>query len=241
MNDIKTGDNGTTEQKTSVPCGAGCSCAKPVENRRAKITVSIVVLLAVAGLVGYKLLGAKQTVAQPGPEIFTAAPGGTVAADTALPEKAVPAEQVKVQSTAEKPKNAAPKEAKTVKVGEYLATLGDLNKVAIDKDAVFIVIPVKDDESVAKTIADAISASKNAIESKGMKIGVYTLSSESPEYPKIAPQLTLPGLIVMSKGRGMAGVEGDITEDKILQAYVASSRAGGCGPSGCGPATPGCN
>jgi hypothetical protein len=40
--------------------------------------------------------------------------------------------------------------------------------------------------------------------------------------------LTLPGILVMSKGRGMGAVSGEITEEKLLQAYVASSRAGGC-------------
>ena len=227
----------------SSSCGPDCDCNKPPKKSPAKIAITIIVLLAVAGVVGYKLLGPKQTVAKPATEAFAAAPGGTGAADMVLPEKTVPAEQVKALPAVEKPKNAVQTAAQKVKVGEYLASLGDLNKVAMDKDAVFIVIPVKDDESVATIIADAISASQKAIESKGMKIGVYTLSSGSPEYPKIAPQITLPGLIVMSKGRSMAGVEGDITEDKILQAYVASSRAGGCGPSssGCGPATPGCN
>ena len=44
----------------------------------------------------------------------------------------------------------------------------------------------------------------------------------------------------MSKGKGVGSVSGGITEEKILQAYVASSRAGGCGPSGCGPSSSGC-
>lgn len=229
---------------TGSGCGPECDCNKPLKKSKVKFVIPVIVLLAAAGILGYKLLGPKQTVAKPATEAFAAAPGGNSAADTVLPAKAVPAEQVKAPPAVEKPKTAVQTAAKTVRVGEYLASLGDLNKVAMDKDAVFIVIPIKDDESVAKIIAEAISASQKAIESKGMKIGVYTLSSGSPEYPKIAPQITLPGLIVMSKGRGMAGVQGDITEDKILQAYVASSRAGGCGPSGsseCGPATPGCN
>ena len=243
MQNIKTEIENAPPSKTTPACGPGCDCAKPAGNSRLKLAVTVIVLLAIAGILGYKLLGPKQTVTKPTTEAFAAAPGGTAAADTALSEKTVPAEKLKEPPAIEKSKNAVQTAAKTVKIGEYLASLGDLNKVAMDKDAVFIVIPIKDDESVAKIIADAISASQKAIESKGMKIGVYTLSSGSPEYPKIAPQITLPGLIVMSKGRSMAGVQGDITEDKILQAYVASSRAGGCGPSssGCGPASPGCN
>jgi hypothetical protein len=48
--------------------------------------------------------------------------------------------------------------------------------------------------------------------------------------------LPLPGMLVMSKGRGMGAVSGEITETKLLQAYVASSRTGGCCPAGDGSA-----
>jgi hypothetical protein len=86
---------------------------------------------------------------------------------------------------------------------------------------------------------DAIVSAEQKIKASGASLGLYTLQSSSPEYANIAAQVTPPCMLVMSKGRGMGAVSGEITETKILQAYVASSRAGGCGPSGCGPV--GCN
>ncbi|MBI4726253.1 hypothetical protein HY768_03340 [candidate division TA06 bacterium] len=143
MNNMELETNDSVAPQTDTTCGPGCDYAKPAGNSRIKVAVTVVALLAVAGIVGYKLLGPRQTVAKPATEAFAPAPGA--AADTVLPEKTVPAKQA---------------------------------------------------------------------------------VASPPEYSKIAPQITLPGLIVMSKGRGIAGVQGDITEDKILQAYVASSRAG---------------
>ncbi len=125
---------------------------------------------------------------------------------------------------------------------QELDSLASLNKVAVNQDAVFVFVPAKGNDIVGKETIDAIASAEQKIESTGVQIGLYTLQTSSPEYANLAAQLTLPGMLVMSKGRGMGAVSGEITETKILQAYVASSRAGGCGPSSsCGPSTPGCS
>ncbi|MCJ7728995.1 MAG: hypothetical protein MUO27_03830, partial [Sedimentisphaerales bacterium] len=125
-------------------------------------------------------------------------------------------------------------------IGEFLDSLASLNKVAINQDAVFVFIPIKGNNTVNKGITDAIASAEQKIKSRGVSLGLYTLQSSSPEYVNIAAQLPPPGVLVMSKGRGMGTVSGEITETKLLQAYVASSRAGGCGPSGCGSSSAGC-
>ena len=107
----------------------------------------------------------------------------------------------------------------------------------------YLFLSAKGTQIVDKQTTDAIASAMQKIESNGAKLGLYTLQSSSPEYANLAAQLTLPGMLVMSKGRGMGAVSGEITETKILQAYVASSRAGGCCPSGsgsagCGPSSP---
>jgi hypothetical protein len=128
-------------------------------------------------------------------------------------------------------------------VGEFIDSLASLNKVAVNQDAVFIFVPAYGNDIVSKETIDAITSAEQKLKSSGLNIGLYTLrfSSPSNEYANIASQLTLPGMLVISKGRGAGAVSGEITETKLLQAYVASSRAGGCGPSSsCGPSTPGC-
>ena len=204
----------------SEVCDPGCDCGKPSGNKKAKVVICLIVLLAVCGIFVYKTIGAKQST-----------PANT---ETAF---AVPlVNEVNGQEPA----------VKTVednkKVGEFLDSLASLNKVAVNQDAVFVFVPAKGNDIVSKEITDAIASAEQKIKSSGVSIGLYTLQSSSPEYANIAAQLPPPGILVMSKGKGMGAVSGEITETKILQAYVASSRAGGCGPSspGCGPSTPGC-
>ena len=46
-------------------------------------------------------------------------------------------------------------------------------------------------------------------------------------------QLKPPGVVVILKGRGMRGVQGaDITETKLLQAYMAAMQPTSCCPAG---------
>jgi hypothetical protein len=185
------------------------------------------VLLAIGGIFAYKAQSAKQ-IASTTTETAFAAP---VAQEVNEQKPVVPAtdQQEPVVKTVEEKQ----------RVGEFLDSLASLNKVAVNQDAVFVFIPAKGNDTVNKQTTDAIASAEKRIKSTGVSLGLYTLQSGSPEYTNIAAQLSLPGMLVLSKGRGMGAVSGEITETKLLQAYIASSRAGGCGPSGCGPA--GCN
>jgi hypothetical protein len=207
------------ENVKSEGCGPGCDCGKPSGNKKAKVAICLIVLLAVCGILVYKATGAKQK-----------APAITETAFTA---------PIVNQANVQEPAINLVEDKKTV--GEFIDSLASLNKVAINQDAVFVFIPIKGNDTVNKGITDAIASAKQKIESSGASLGLYTLQSSSPEYANIAAQLPPPGMLVMSKGKGMGAVSGEITETKLLQAYVASSRAGGCGPSSsCGPSTPGC-
>jgi hypothetical protein len=211
-------------------CGPGCDCGKPSGNTKAKAVVCLIVLLAVCGIFVYKAKNAKQTAPV------------TTATAFAAPVANVVNEQKPAVSTTDKHEPVVKTVEEIKRVGEFLDSLVSLNKVAVNQDAVFVFIPAKGNDIVSKEITDAIASAEQKIKSSGVSIGLYTLQSSSPEYANIAAQVPPPGILIMSKGRGMGAVSGGITETKILQAYVASSRAGGCGPSspGCGPSTPGC-
>jgi len=202
----------------SENCGQGCDCGKPSGNTKAKAIVCLIVLLAVCGIFVYKTIGAKQST-----------PANTETAFAAPLVNEVNGQEPAVKTVED-----------NKKVGEFLDSLASLNKVAVNQDTVFVFIPAKGNDIVSKEITDAIASAEQKIKSSGVSVGLYTLQSSSPEYANIATQLPPPGMLVMSKGRGMGAVSGEITETKILQAYVASSRAGGCGPSGCGPSSSGC-
>jgi hypothetical protein len=209
------------KEMKSENCAPGCNCGKPSGNTKVKAVVCIIVLLVICGIFVYKAKSAKQS-----------SPTKTETAFTAPIANEANSQEPTVKSVGDKKI-----------VGEFLDSLASLNKVAINQDAVFVFIPAMGEETVSKETIAAIASAEQKIKSAGASLGLYTLrfSSPSKEYANLAAQLTLPAMLVMSKGRGVGTVSGEITETKLLQAYVASSRAGGCGPSSsCGPSTPGC-
>jgi hypothetical protein len=123
-----------------------------------------------------------------------------------------------------------------------LSALSELNAEARDMEGVFVFLPGKTNAAVKSTTAQIRSAAQTLERRLKGKIGVFTLKADSRDYEQVATQIALPGALAMVKGRGMAPVTGEITEAKLIQAFVAASSAGGgCGPSsgGCGPK--GCN
>jgi uncharacterized protein YpmB len=207
------------EDVKSEGCGPGCNCGKPSGNKKAKTVICLIVLLAICGIFVYKANSAKQTT-QDNTETAFAAP-------------------IINQATGQEPAVKSVEGKKNV--GELLDSLASLNKLAVNQDAVFVFVPANGNETISKETLNAIASAEQKIKSSGVNIGLYTLQfSPSKEYASIAAQLPLPGMLVISKGRGMGTVSGEITETKLLQAYVASSRAGGCcssgsGSSGCSP------
>jgi hypothetical protein len=196
------------EDVKSEGCGPGCDCSKPSGGKKAKAAICLIVLLAVCGIFVYKAMSAKQKA----PAITETAFAAPIANQTNVQEPAV-------NSVTDKKM-----------VGEFIDSLDSLNQIAINQDAVFVFVPAYGNNIVGKETIDAIASAEQKLKSRGLSIGLYTLrfSSPSNEYGNLAAQLTLPGILVMSKGRGMGAVSGEITEEKLLQAYVASSRAGGC-------------
>ena len=223
----------------TAACGPGCNCGTPSKGKKIKTAIALVALLAVVALI-YKGVSAQQ-----------AAPNGPAAANASV--FAVAQVAGTTPGTASQPSDATvdgkvgekaaskAESAKAVnKIGEYLGSLNDLNKVALSQDAVLIFIPGAKDESVQDGTNAAVLAAQKTLKTKSITLGLYTLRAESPDYSAIAKQVQPPAIVVASKGRGMAAVTGEVTEPKLLQAFVASSSAGGCGPSGCGPSSAGC-
>ena len=172
----------------------------------------------------------------------TAVPSSPVQKDAPLtatrPPEATPPPAVKASaSTVAKPPEVAP----MVCCGQPILALGDLNRVAMDRDGVFVFLAGKD-AGQARATATLIEKAAATIRGKGINMGLFTLSDDSPEYGNLAAQVPPPGVIALVKGKGANAVTGDITESKLVQAFVAASSGGGCGSGGasCGPASAGC-
>jgi hypothetical protein len=122
-----------------------------------------------------------------------------------------------------------------------ITALSELNAVAVDTDAVFVFLPGKGDASGKMPVAPIQGAARTIESRADNKVGVFTLKADSSEYAQLGAQVAVPGVLAMVKGRGMSAVSGEITEAKLVQAFVSASSAGGCGAgSGCGTWSAGC-
>jgi len=220
--DGKQTDHMEMLKQQASTCGAGCDChAGGPMGRKRMILGTIVLLVAVA-------LVARAVIKTNGASDRGDAPAFALPTASQTPA----AESASATSSTEAAK--APNLSVTTEIG----SLADLNTVAAANDAVFLYVPGKDGSS-SNPPAAAMQSAAGRIGAQGYKIGLFTLKAGTRDHEMIAAQMAVPGVVAGFKGRGMVPISGDITETKLIQAFVAASSAGGCGPSGCGPA--GCN
>ncbi len=116
--------------------------------------------------------------------------------------------------------------------GPDLDSLASLNNVATDTDAVFVFVAAGGPQNV-QPVTQQIEAAAKKIKSNGVRVSVFRLKESAPEYVQLAEQVTVPCVLAMVKGGGMSTVSGEITEAKLVQAFVAASRpTSGCCPPG---------
>ena len=220
-------------------CGPGCAC-NTGPSGRARWVIGAVVLVVAGALVARAVLKSDSVAAQkPDAEFALSQSAGTAGAALAAVESAASHSATKAaappETAADKPGN------KPVVCGVLIRSLGDLNQKAMDKDGVFVFLAGQD-AAKNREIASVIEQGAATLRGRKINMGVFTLEAGSSEYANLAKQVPPPGVIAMAKGRGATAVRDDITEPKLIQAFVAASSAGGgCGPSGCGPSSADCN
>ena len=104
-------------------------------------------------------------------------------------------------------------------VGEKIFSYVDLNQVALDKDCVFLYVPSESTSLLSAEVYQAIIDAQTAFMDQGIKAGIFTLSTTAPEYAKMSKEVSLPALLVASKGKSLAFVQGAISKDSILETY----------------------
>jgi len=129
--------------------------------------------------------------------------------------------------------NAAKPQADAAGWGVPLKALTELNTVATNTEAVFVVVPSMDSDRTA-AIQKEVSAAAATITGRGTKVGTFLLSRDAQEYAGLAQQAGAPAVLTMVKGGGMAAVKDkEVTQDGLLKAYVEASRPSSCCGSGC--------
>ena len=110
--------------------------------------------------------------------------------------------------------------------------MDELNTVAADIQAVFVLLGSESDRESA-VLNQAMAAAAKALRGGGTRLGTYYLQSGTADYENLSKQAKLPCILAMGKGGGMAVVSDEISESKLIQAYVTASRPGAaCCPGG---------
>ena len=212
--DSKQNDNMEVLKQETSACGSGCDCHAKGSSGKTRMIIGVIVLAAAGALVARAVVKNNSTADAPASAGFAALPAA-------------------IQSSS----NSVPAVVDTNAVKE-ISALSELNTVAKDMDGVFVFLPGKTNAAVKEATTQIRSAAQTIERQMKGKIGIFTLKTDSRDYEQVSSQIAVPGTIAMVKGRGMAPVSGEITEAKLVQAFVsASSAGGGCGPSagGCGP------
>ncbi len=207
------------EQKQEAgACGPGCSCGTSGAGSRMKWVICGVVALVAIGVVAVRLSSTRAMDGQAGKRDYASAIQTTAAVKSVTPALAEDSSSW----------------------GIPLKALAELDQLAADTEAVFIVLPSSDASRMA-AIQKEVSTAAATINSRGIRMGKFVLSQDSQDYEGIVKQMGAPAVLAMCKGRGMAAVPGnEVTQDSLLRAYVGASRPSGCGSS-CGPSASGCN
>lgn len=135
--------------------------------------------------------------------------------------------------TVANPNSCAP----TSNVTGELNWVKNLNTRFLDHDFMFVVLPGSDDST--KKMYQEIDRAVAKINAEGISIDILALNSDDPELSITAQRLAitkLPAVIALSRSGSGALVNGDITETKLLQAFLTAAKA--CPPgssSGCCP------
>ena len=198
------------QEQESGTCGPGCNCGTTGFSSRTRWVVCGVVALAAVVTAAVHVSRVEAADNQKKKQDYSSA---------------IPV--VAVTNTA-KPADAAG-------WGVPLKALAELNTVATNTEAVFVVVPSLDGDRTA-AIQKEVAAAATTITGRGTKVGTFLLSRDAQEYAGLVQQVGAPAVLTMVKGGSMAAVKDkEVTQDGLLKAYVAASRPSSCCGSSCGP------
>jgi hypothetical protein len=208
-----------------------------------KTLVFILIVIAAGAVVARSFINKSNSNAGQSQQAFTPIQAYT-ASDITSPLSTLTTPQTpgKSEPAVEAPSRAndttetqAPDEPESTLSFKPLDSLGSLDTVAANFDAVFILLGGEDQLNM-EPITKEVEAAAKKIQANGVRVSAFTLKKDTPNYSQLAKQFSIPCVLAMVKGRGASGVSGEITETKLIQACVTASRSGpGCGPGACGP------
>jgi hypothetical protein len=233
----------TTAPSGDETCSPNCSCGAIPSKSKTNIVIGSIILLAVCCIILFKAYTqANEPVnAQggSGSDAFAVASDNNTKSSADIKtddENSKLKSSDKVDESGETNQESIETPAvqieETKTLGEHLSSLSELNQVAIQYSAVFVYIPANADDGVSAETKSAVDAASETLKARGAALGLFTLETVSSDYTSLSEQAEFPAILVACKGFGMSVVSGEITETKLIEAYLASASSGGCCPSG---------
>jgi len=122
--------------------------------------------------------------------------------------------------------------------GAGLSPFEDLGGAFAEHDFVFVVLPGTDNGS-ASELARPVAEAAARVRARGVGVGTFVLGRDNAEFAKAVDLFAVegfPAVLALKKGCGQAVVHGEITETKLLRAYLEACAASpSCGPGPCCP------
>jgi hypothetical protein len=249
MSENKEQTNSREDTGAAQPCcdeGSCCPSESGAGGKGWKIVVFVLIVVAAGAVLAHSLLNKSSSVCCPGGECFVTAPAEEVV-DVPLGPDVPDVEETVTEPESGMGAGAAVDVEEVVEVPDKpvsilplkpLDSLNSLNRAAADLNVVFILLGAdnpEDNEPIAKKIESAAMM----VQADGSKVAAFVLNKDTPNYARFAKQFSTPCVLATVKGGGMSVVSDDITEARLIQAYVLASRPrSGCGPGGCAPGSP---
>jgi hypothetical protein len=212
------GDSLTSSKPQASCCDSECSCHAAGKPGKARWIIGVIVLAAAGVLVARGMIKGGGTASKKSAPAFAAL-------SSVLTNGSGPATN-----------SAANAPATNASGITSIGAVSELNTVATHLDALFIFVPGNDAASNLPPLTPLNAAARTIETREGIKCGLFILKAGSPDYDQLAKQMALPCVLALVKGHGMIPVTGEITEETLVQGFVAASSSGCCSgasSSGC--------
>ncbi len=113
-----------------------------------------------------------------------------------------------------------------------IASLAELTTRAAEMNAVMVFLPPKNGDPAPSALA-AINGARTTLEGRfDIKIGLFSLSPGGRDYDELAPKTSGPAVVAIVKTGVKRCVSGELTEERVIEGFMAAVGAGGCCPLG---------
>ncbi len=106
----------------------------------------------------------------------------------------------------------------------YCESISSLKQISSKQDVAYIYIPDNKGSEISALAKKSMNSAKAVLVSKSINAAIFSMDAKSSEYYMIASKTKLPAVLTVVSGKGSNYVSEPITEEKLLQSYLAVKR-----------------